>query len=393
MPVDDFAIGQTNPETFPVREFKAAAARAIEREHDMFNRYPGALGHAGLRRIMAQREAEREGVEVSPDLLALTNGSMQAVTLVGQALMEDKGDVVVTEEFTDTGTISAYKGIGLDMVGIRMDEQGMRMDHLADTLRRLEREGRLPRFIYTLTTYQNPTGTMMPLDRKRELMEIGARYGIPICEDNCYGDVHFEGDKVPALFSLDDGPDQIYIGSLSKILAPGVRLGYLYAREPRFSAIVRHRHDAGSNYFAAAVAAEFYKDGIGAHCDVANPVLKHKRDLLLAALERELSEQCLWSHPVGGLFLWVRLPDDIDMTKLIETANARGFYFAPGQAFHVDGEAVPYIRLAFGHVPDEMIEEGIPVLARSIREARTSNAPRPPSIPSFRATHSMPFRR
>ncbi len=376
MPVYDFAIGQTDPETFPVEAFKEAAARAIDNEFELLNRYPGALGHEGLRRLMAERESNREGVEVRPEQLALTNGSMQAVTLVGQALMQEKGDVVVTEKFTYSGTISAYKGIGLDMVGIEMDEQGMRMDHLEETLARLESEGRLPKFIYTLTTYQNPTGSVMPLDRKKELLGIAARYGIPICEDNCYGDVHFEGDTVPALFSLDDGPDQIYLGSLSKILAPGLRLGYLYAREPRFSQIIRHRHDAGSNTFAAAVAAEFYRDGIEAHASTTNPVLKNKRDLLLAALERELADQCVWSHPVGGLFMWLRLPDDIDMAKLVKAANERGFFFATGQGFHVDLQPVPYIRLAFGHVPDNLIEEGIPVLARCVREARQSNAPR-----------------
>lgn len=373
MPRYDFAVGQTNPETFPVESFKAAAVRAIEAEHEMFNKYPGALGHAGLRSVMAERESQREGVAVSADQLIITNGSMQAVTLVGQTLMEDKGDIVVTEEFTYSGTIGAYKGIGLTMAGVAMDEQGMRMDALEATLARLDGEGRRPRFIYTLTTYQNPTGSVMPLARKRQLIDIAARYDLPVVEDNCYGDVHFEGDKVPAIFAMDDNPNQIYIGSLSKILAPGIRLGYVLAREPMLSRIASRRFDAGSNYFAAAVAAEFYKEGIWAHCETANPVLKHKRDLVIAGLKQHAGDICVWSEPVGGLFMWVRLPDDTDMEKLIRVANDHGFYFAPGAAFHVDRKAVPYIRLAFGHVPDDAITEGIPVLARSIREARTSN--------------------
>ncbi|HKI73401.1 MAG TPA: aminotransferase class I/II-fold pyridoxal phosphate-dependent enzyme, partial [Pseudomonadales bacterium] len=172
MPTYDFAVGQTNPETFPVEAFKAAAIRAIDAEHDEFNRYPGMLGHAGLRAVMAERESQREGVSVSPDDVALTNGSMQAVTLCGQAFMEAPGDIVVSEEFTYSGTIAAYKGIGLRMAGVRMDEHGMRMDSLKETLSRLEGEGTLPKFIYTLTTYQNPTGTVMPEARKRELIEI-----------------------------------------------------------------------------------------------------------------------------------------------------------------------------------------------------------------------------
>lgn len=372
----DFAVGQTNPETFPVEAFKAAAIRAIDEEHDMFNQYPGALGHAGLRKVMAERESQREGVEVSPDQLIITNGSMQAVTLVGQTFMEEKGDIVITEEYTYSGTIGAYKGIGLNMVGVAMDDEGMRMDALRETLARLEDEGKRPKFIYTLTTYQNPTGTVMPESRKRELIEIAAGYDLPLVEDNCYGDVHFEGDKVPSMFAMDESPGQVYIGSLSKILAPGIRLGYVLAREPLLSKFAARRFDAGSNYFAAAVAAQFYKDGIWSHCETANPVLKHKRDLVIAGLKEHVDDICVWSEPVGGLFMWVRLPADTEMDKLIRIANEQGFYFAPGAAFHVDRKAEPYIRLAFGHVPDDAIVEGIPVLARSIREARTSNEPR-----------------
>jgi 2-aminoadipate transaminase len=373
MAIYDFAIGQTNPDTFPVEAFKQAAIRAIDAEHEQFNRYPGNKGHEGLRRAMAERESEREGVPVDHEQIAIMNGSMQAVTLVGQALMQGSDDIVITEEFTYSGTIGAYKGIGLEIVGIPLDEHGMRMDALNEKLKELADADRLPRFIYALTTYQNPTGSCMPKDRKQELIDIAAQYDLPLVEDNCYGDVHFEGEKVPSMFAMDDSPNQIYIGSLSKILAPGVRLGYLLAKEPMFSRIVNQRFDAGSNYFAAAVVAEFYKNGVWDHCDVANPVLKQKRDLVIAGLQEHLSDICVWSNPVGGLFMWVRLPEDTDMKKLAETANENGFFFAPGLAFHVDYANKPYIRLAFGHVPDELIKEGIPVLASAIKQSRTSN--------------------
>ncbi len=376
MEVYDFAIGQTNPETFPMDAFRDAAIAAIEEEHDAFNRYPGGKGHAGLRQLMAERESQREGVPVDPEMIALMNGSMQAVTLAGQALMQAPGDIVITEEYTYSGTISAYKGIGLTMVGVAMDEQGMRMDALADTLQKLQRSDQKVRFIYTLTTYQNPTGTCMPLSRKKQLLEIADRYQLPIVEDNCYGDVHFDGAKVPSLYALDDSERQIYIGSLSKIFAPGVRLGYLLARKPHFNNIVSQRFDAGSNYFAAAVLAQFYKKGIWEHCDVANPVLRHKRNLVCELLNETLADFCVWSVPVGGLFIWVRLPEDIDMDKLRQVAAANNFYFAAGKDFHVDSKQVPYLRLAFGHVPDDLIKKGIPVLARSISAARTSNSAR-----------------
>ena len=372
----DFAVGQTNPDTFPVDAFQAAAQRAIAREHEALNRYPGGRGHEGLRHLMAQRESLREGVDVDPECIALMNGSMQAVTLVGQALREADGDIVITEEFTYSGTIDAYKGIGLKMVGIGMDENGMRIDLLAEKLASLAAAGKKPKFIYTLTTYQNPTGTCMPEDRKRELIDLARHYEIPVVEDNCYGDVHFEGEVVPAMFAMDPDGDHLYIGSLSKIFAPGVRLGYLYAREPRFSEVVAKRFDAGSNYFAAAVLAEFYKDGIAEHARATTPALVRKRDLVIEGLEKHLSDVCVWSRPVGGLFLWVRLPDDTDMQKLQETAAEAKFYFAPGANFHVEQREVPYLRLAFGHVPDDVIVEGMEVLSTCITKARTSNAAR-----------------
>ena len=369
----DFAVGQTNPETFPVDALKEAAVRAIEREHDSFNRYPGAYGHAGLRALMAQREADREGVSVDPNQIVLTNGSMQAVTLAGQALMEQPGDKVICEEFTYSGTISAYSGIGLDLEGIQLDEYGMRTDKLRQRLEALSGEGTLPKFIYTLTTYQNPTGTVMPESRKRELIEIATEYDLPVVEDNCYGDVHFEGEKVPSLYALDESPNHIYICSLSKILGPGLRLGYLLAREPMLERIAARRFDAGSNTFAAAVAAEFYQNGVWDHCDTANPVLRRKRDLVVQGLTEHASDLCVWSNPVGGLFVWVRLPVDVDIAKLTAVAGERDVMFAAGSGFHVKGAKVPYIRLAFGHVPDDVIVKGMSLLAQSIRESRTSN--------------------
>ncbi len=372
----DFAVGQTNPETFPVEALKEAALRAIDREHDSFNRYPGAFGHPGLRRLMAERESDREGVAVDPDQIVLTNGSMQAVTLVGQALMQAPGDKVICEEFTYSGTIGAYSGIGLDLVGIPLDEDGMRIDALRARLAQLAGEDQLPKFIYTLTTYQNPTGTVMPERRKRELIEVAAEYDLPVVEDNCYGDVHFEGDKVASMYALDESPNQIYICSLSKILGPGMRLGYLLAREPMLSHIAGRRFDAGSNTFAAAVAAEFYANGVWDHCETANPVLKRKRDLVCQGLAANADDLCVWSNPVGGLFVWVRLPEDVDIERLTSIAEGKDVFFAPGSSFHVKRDNVPYVRLAFGHVPDAAIVEGIPLLVQSIREARTSNEAR-----------------
>lgn len=373
MRVFDFAVGRTNPETFPIKRVQEAAVRAIENEFAEITEYPGKLGHEGLRKVMAQRESEREGVAVDPDLLALMNGSMQAVTLTAEALTKP-GDTVICEEVTYVGTISAYRTLGINMVGLPVDENGMRVDLLEGELEKLGEE-RKPKFIYALTTYQNPTGMNLSLDRRLKLIEIAAAHDIPIVEDNCYGDVHFDGDKPPSLYALSDYDKIIYMCSLSKILAPGLRLGYLYAKPDLLDTILARRHDAGGNYFAAAVVAELYRDGVWSLTEELNESLKVKKNLVVEGLREAGEGICMSSNPAGGLFVWVRFPDDVDQDKLARLTGERGFYYAPGSNFHIHGERVPYLRLAFGHVPDRDIRDGIPVLVECLKECRTSNEP------------------
>ena len=373
MRVFDFAVGRTNPETFPIKRVQDAAVRAIENEFAEITEYPGKLGHQGLRNAMAQRESEREGVTVDPDLLALMNGSMQAVTLTAEALT-NPGDTVICEEVTYVGTISAYRTLGINMVGLPVDENGMRVDLLEGELEKLGEE-RKPKFIYALTTYQNPTGMNLSFDRRLKLIEIAAAHDIPIVEDNCYGDVHFDGYKPPALFALSDYDKIIYMCSLSKILAPGLRLGYLYAQPELLETILARRHDAGGNYFAAAVVAELYRDGVWSLTEELNESLKVKKNLVVDGLKESGEGICVSSNPSGGLFVWVRFPDDVDQDKLTQLTADRGFFYAPGSNFHIHGERVPYLRLAFGHVPDDDIRDGIPVLVGCLKECRTSNEP------------------
>ena len=366
----DFSTGTTNPETFPIEALAEAAARAV-REHGVeLNTYPGSLGHEGLRRLMAKREEDREGVALDPERIMLTNGSMQAVTLAAETLCQGHDDIVVMEEYSYAGTIDAYNSLGIEMVGVPVDEQGMRTDALAETLARLHDEGRPPRFIYTIPTYQNPTGAVMPRERRVELLRLAREYELIVVDDNCYGDVHFEDSpKPPALYSMDDGPNQIYVCSLSKIFCPGVRLGYVTASSDElFERLVARRHDAGPNTLAAAITAEFLQDNLWQHCERANVGLKEKRDAMLAALAKEMGDLCSWSHPPGGLFIWVTLPDGVDTDELEALAAERDVSFAHGWEFHIHARREPFIRLAFGWstVPD--MHEGIARLARCLEQ-------------------------
>ena len=364
----DFSTGNTNPETYPGEALAAAAARVLPRLASDLNVYPGKLGHEGLRRLLAARETAREGVEVDHEHVVLTNGSMQGVTLVAETFCEGGGDRVVLEEFTYSGTIEAYRALGIEMVGVPVDGNGMRTDRLGEILDRMAAEGRPPRFIYTLATYQNPTGAVMPLERRAALLAAAKRHGCLIVEDNCYGDVHYDGGKPPALYAMDDYPDQIYLCSLSKIFAPGVRLGYVLVRPPLLDRILARRHDAGPNTLAAAIAAEYLEPDLWGHVERANAALRVKRDAMLAALEAHLGNYCSWSRPTGGLFIWVQLPDGMDPDALAAAAAARGVAFKPGSEYHVEGRNVPCLRLAFGFPNAEVIEAGIARLGESVRE-------------------------
>lgn len=374
MRVFDFGSGCTNPDTFPVEGLATAAAAAIRQVGADFTLYPGDLGHRGLRDLMAAREKHREGVEVEADHIALTNGSMQGVTLVAEALAATPGDVVLTEELTYSGTIGAYRRMGVEMAGVALDEHGMRTDDLERQLATLTAAGRPPRFIYALTTYQNPTGSVMPRSRRLELIEVARRYDCPIVEDNCYGDVHFEGEVEPALYALDDHPNHIYLGSLSKILGPGVRVGYLLARPPMLARLLERRFDGGNSLLAAAILEGYFRDRLWEHVARANAALKEKRDAVFSGLEASVGDLCTWSRPVGGLFIWVNLPADVDRQRLGELAAQRNIRYARGSAFHVTGADVPNLRLAFGHCSLDDIREGVPQLGECIHAARSGAA-------------------
>ncbi len=365
-----FVGGNTAPETFPVEQLIAAAAKGIAEVGTQFIGYPGDLGHQGLREVMAQRESDREGVDVSPDHIALMNGSMQAITLMAETFMKQPGDIIVTEELTYMGTIGAYRKLGAKLVGIPMDEDGMKIDALDRTLEELHRKGTPPAFIYTIPTYHNPTGLVMSTERRLQLIAVARKYQAIVVEDNCYGDVHYEGDKPPALYALDDDPRHIYLCSLSKILGPGVRQGYIYARPPCLNTILDRRYDGGNSLLSASILAAYFKDNIWQHCEVVNGLLRQKRDATLAALQDHMGDICSWIRPIGGLFTWVKFPDDVDRGALEKMALERGFIHSPGRVLHVEGEDIPYLRLSFGSIPLNDIPEAIGILNECMRAAR-----------------------
>ena len=250
-------------------------------------------------------------MEFDADEIALTNGSMQAVTLVGRVLMEEPGDVVITEETTYSGTLGAYRGLGYRLVGVPVDEQGMDVGELRRTLAALQRTVTKPRFIYTLPTYHNPTGAVMPRERRLGMIEAAREFDVLLVEDNCYADVHYDDAPRPpqSLYTLASGDGVVYIGSLSKILGAGVRIGYFLAKPPLQQRFLDERFDAGQSTLSSSIVAELLRGRLPAQIERNNAALLPKRDALLAALAEQLGGICTWRKPAGAMFLWVGLPE------------------------------------------------------------------------------------
>lgn len=363
-----FGSGRPDPASFPNRELAEAAMRILPEMGAELAQYPGSLGYAPLRRLMADRLKKREGVAPPVDQIALTTGSMQAVTLMAQTFVEAPGDGIVMEAFSYSGTIGAYKKEGAELIGIPLDEDGMRMDALADALKR--RRDRLPKFIYVLATFQNPTGAIMPLARRKELLQIAGQYGIPVVEDHCYADTVYEDCQVPALYTLESKVPVVHIESLSKILGPGVRLGCFFAPQPLLGKILQYRRDGGTSTLAAAIVCEYFREHMWSHVDRINAIVKQKRDAMFEMLAQFPDAFEWFSRPKGGLFIWVKLPDATDTVKCEQIAEAQGIDYATGKAFHVYNEDVPYLRLAFGFATEDQIREGIPKLAECVRQTK-----------------------
>lgn len=365
-----FGAGNPDPGVFPSQDLGEAARRAITRMGTELAHYPEARGLPELRGVAQQRFEHNHQMRPPLENIVITNGAMQGLQLSAQGLARP-GDTVVMEEFEYSGTIRVFKQCGLTLVPVPVDEQGMRMDALATILEQQAASGKLPAFIYTTASYQNPTGTTQPLERRHQLLELGRKYGVLIVEDDTYADISFEPLEVPAIYSLANPGEVMYIGSFSKILGPGIRLGFFIADESIIARLMPWKMDGGTSMLSQLVAAEYFKDHLWDHIEEGRQAVKDKRNVLLDALEGEFGNVpgMSWTRPDGGLFVFVKLPEDVDRARLQELATARGITYATGQAFHALNSDVAYLRLSFGWIDKEDITEGVRLLAECVREA------------------------
>jgi 2-aminoadipate transaminase len=365
----NFGAGNPDPGVFPAEGLGEAARRVISRVGEELAHYPEQRGLPELRAVALERFERDHGMRPALDDVVITSGATQGLVLSAQGLARP-GDPVIVEEFTYIGTIRIFKQCGLELVPVPLDDRGMRMDALADVLEKQDRIGRKPSFIYTTASYQNPTGTTQPLERRLRLVELARQYGVPIVEDDTYGDISFEPLLEPAIYTLAEPGEIMYIGSYSKILGPGLRLGYFIAAESIITRLLPWKMDGGTSALSQMIAAEYFKDNLWEHVEEGRNAVKEKRNTLLDALEAEFGrvEGMHWTHPDGGLFLWVKLPDQVDRARLQELAVERGITYATGQSFHALNQDAPYLRLAFGWISRDDIAEGVRQLATCIRE-------------------------
>ena len=369
-PTYNFVGGHNDGAGVPAAALSAAASKVLERDGAILATYglqSGPLGYRPLREAIAGMLKRRAGMETDPDTILVTSGSLQALDLVYDALLQP-GDTVVLEEACYGGAMTRLKKRGVDYVGIPVDNNGMRPDALAETLDRLGAEGRRVKFVYTIPTVQNPTGTVMPEARRREVLDIAARHGIAIFEDDCYCDLIFDGPfaengRPAALRALDDDGRVIYCGSFSKSIAPALRVGYIVADWPVLSRIVPLKSDGGTGAVEQMILAEF-AGGFDAHVEALNRTLKTKADALVDALEVEFGTAAEFTRPVGGIFLWVALPPEVDTTRLAQAAAAEGIAINPGAEWSADpADGRRRLRLCFANPSIDAIREGVGKLA------------------------------
>ena len=359
--------------------------------------YGPSEGLAGVREAIA-RVMAAEDMAVDPDEVIVTTGGQQAIDLVCKTLI-DPGDVVIAEAPTYPGAVPTFCSYEADVIQIEMDDDGMRIDVLEETLARLDGEGRRPKFIYTIPTFQNPAGVTMSLPRRQRLVELARERELIVLEDNPYGMLRYEGDALPTLRSLevpagslDDNDFIVYTGTMSKILSPGVRVGWLLAPRPVMAKLILGKQSAdlcSSSLAQHFVASYFAAGDWRPYVDELRDLYRRRRDVILEALAEHLPREARWTHPHGGLFIWVTLPDYIDTTHLLARALDENVAFVPGQAAFVDGRGKSSMRLNFSSSSDDEIREGVrrigAIVAEQVALYDTLTGRRSAAAPPLRA--------
>lgn len=366
LPRYNFVFGHNDPEQVPAAELAGIAQACLARSGELLGMYylgQAPQGHDPLRVFVADKLARRSGIRCSPDDVMITSGSLQAMDLVNGVLV-GPGDTVVMEEFTYGGAITKVQRLGASVVGAPLDGGGLVIEGLRRVLDDLRAKGVRPRYIYTIPTVQNPTGTIMPLERRHALVALAREFGVPIFEDECYADLVWSGERPTALYGLDPG-NVVHVGSFSKSLAPALRIGYAVAGWDVLGRMVASKTDAGSGALEQMIVAEYARRHFDRHVDDLRRGLRLKLDTLVEAVSREFGTAAELHVPEGGIFLWLRLPDHVDVRAFAQIALDQGVAFNPGPEWACDPEAAKScMRLCFALPSLDDIRAGVAELAR-----------------------------
>ncbi len=364
--VISLAGGMPAPELFPLEEVAQACLRVMDSRGPDALQYSITEGYPPLRQFIVDKMS-RYGIVASVDNVLITCGSQQALDLVGRVML-DPGDVVVTGAPTYVGAIQAFGAYQASFASVPLDDDGMMVDLLEEKI--IETH---PKFIYVLPNFHNPGGVTLSPQRREKLVSLARQYGVPIIEDDPYGELRFEGEHLPPIVVIDATRnadraqgyfkgDVIYMSTFSKTLAPGLRLGWIVAPVEVVTKLVHAKQgaDLHTSTFNQMVAYEVVAGGfLDQHVREIRDTYRQRRDAMLAAMERYFPEGVTWTRPQGGLFLWVKLPDGIDSLELLDEAIEQKVAFVPGTAFYADGRGHDALRLNFSYCPTDVTEEGI----------------------------------
>ncbi|MGC2712382.1 MAG: PLP-dependent aminotransferase family protein, partial [Pseudolabrys sp.] len=327
----------------------------------------GPQGYGPLREFLTAKLKRDAGIACAADDILIVSGSLQALDLVNQTLLA-RGDTVIVEQESYQGSLNRLTRLGVNAVGIPLDHDGMRMDALAAALADLKSRGIRPKYIYTIPTVQNPTGTIMPEDRRAELLRLSSEYGVPIFEDDCYADLIWDGRRPPAIHAMAKNGGVIHIGSFSKSIAPALRVGFIVAPWEMLSRMLALKTDAGSGALEQMVLAEYCAPHFNSHVPALTKALRRKLDVLMEALNEHFGTSAEFEDNKGGIFLWVKLPDNVDTLKLYQAALAAGVSINPGPEWSTDkAYSKSRLRLCFASPSVAQIREGVAVLAEVCR--------------------------
>ena len=366
----DFAVAYPSPETIPSEGLLKGLEEGLEREGQDLAYYPDPFGSKELRNFVKDKLKKDRNIDTTIEEILITHGSGEANNLVIQNLT-DPGDTVITEEFVYLGTLNQLNKADADVIGAKMDDDGIIPDDLDNLIIKLKNEGKKIKYLYTIPEFQNPTGSTMPLDRREKVLEILKKHNLPLLEDDCYVDLRFEGETQPSYKSLNDDGSVIHVASFSKLIAPGLRMGYVNAPIEIMKRL-NYLKTSGPSQFVSLAIENFLKKEMDTHKHNITTLLREKRDAMISSLGENFGGlDITWTIPEGGCYLWITFPENIDMDSLQQHCFDNGVGYLSGIKFSPKGDSGHNsARLCFAYESPEKNREGINKFAQILRQKK-----------------------